>query len=159
MGGNIKVIKKRKIHNELIADLKIEQKKNLKSIILKPNDIPLQIDEIPILSIAASFANGLTIFKGLKELTVKESNRLLLIHENLKKIGVKSKIKNYDLYIYGNHDLKKGAAIIKHNDDHRILMSFFIANMICKKNNIIKDKSCVKTSYPTFFKHISQFSN
>ena len=159
MGGNIKVINKRKIHNELIADLKIEQKKNLNSIILKSNDIPLQIDEIPILSIAASFANGLTIFKGLKELTVKESNRLLLIHENLKKIGVKSIIKNYDLYIYGNHDLKKGAAIIKHNDDHRILMSFFIANMICKKNNIIKDKSCVKTSYPTFFKHISQFSN
>ena len=59
MGGNIKVISKRKIHNELIADLKIEQKKNLKSIILEPNDIPLQIDEIPILSIVASFANGL----------------------------------------------------------------------------------------------------
>ena len=71
----------------------IEQKKNLNSITLKSNDIPLQIDEIPILSIVASFANGLTIFKGLKELTVKESNRLLLIHENLKKIGVKSEIK------------------------------------------------------------------
>ena len=113
----------------------------------------------PILSVAASFAIGLTIFKGLKELTVKESNRLLLIHEKLKKIGVKSIIKNYDLHIYGNHELKKGAAIIKHHEDHRILMSFFISNMICKKNNIIKDKSCIKTSYPTFFKHISQFSN
>ena len=56
-------------------------------------------------------------------------------------------------------DLKKGAGVIKHDDDHRILMSFFIANMICIKNNIINDKSCVKTSYPTFFKHISQFSN
>ncbi len=157
MGGNIKLISKRIVHNELIADLKIEQKKNLNSTILEPNDIPLQVDEIPILSVVASFANGLTIFKGLKELTVKESNRLLLINENLKKIGVKSEIKNYDLYIYGNHDLKKGAGIIKHNDDHRILMSFFIANMICKKNNIIKDKSCVKTSYPTFFKDISKF--
>ena len=159
MGGNIKVLNKRKIHNELITDLIVEQKKNLKSVILESDDIPLQIDEIPILSIAASFANGLTIFKGLKELTVKESNRLLLIHENLKKIGVQSIIKNYDLYIYGNYDLKKGAGVIKHEDDHRILMSFFIANMICKKNNIIKDKSCVKTSYPTFFKHISQFSD
>ena len=159
MGGNIKVIRKRKIHNEIIADLIVEQKINLKSITLEPHDIPLQIDEIPVLSIVASFADGLTIFRGLKELTVKESNRLLLIHENLKKIGVKSIIKNYDLYIYGNYDLKKGAGIIKHNDDHRILMSFFIANMICKKNNRIKDKSCVKTSYPSFFKHISQFSN
>ena len=159
MGGSIKVIKKRKINNELIADLKIEQKKNLKSIILESNDVPLQIDEIPILSIVASFANGITIFKGLKELTVKESNRLLLIHENLKKIGVRSLIRNYDLHIYGNCQLKEGAATIKHDNDHRILMSFFIANMICKKNNIIKDKSCVKTSYPTFFKHISQFCN
>ena len=80
----------------------------------------------------------------------------MLVHENLKKIGVKSEIKKYDLYIYGNHELKKGAAIIKHKNDHRILMSFFIANMICEKNNIIKDKSCVKTSYPTFFKHLSK---
>ena len=159
MGGNIKVIKKTKIHNELIVDLKIEQKKYLKSIILRDADVPLQIDEIPILSIAASFANGLTIFKGLKELTVKESDRLLLIHKNLKRIGVKSQIKGYDLFIYGNNILKKGAAIIKHDNDHRILMSFFIANLICKKNNIIKDKSCVNTSYPTFFKHISKFSN
>ena len=159
MGGSIKVTGKRKIHNELIADLKIEQKKNLNSTILESVDVPLQVDEIPILSIAASFANGLSIFKGLKELTVKESNRLLLIKENLKKIGVKSVIKNFDLYIYGNHDLKKGAGIIKHDNDHRILMSFYISNMICKKNNIIKDKSCVKTSYPTFFKNISQFSN
>ena len=107
MGGEIKLIRKRKIHNELIADLEIEQKRNLKSTTLKSFDIPMQIDEIPILSIAASFAKGLTIFKGLKELTVKESNRLQLIHENLRKIGVKSKIENYDLYIYGNHDLKE----------------------------------------------------
>ena len=159
MGGNIKLIGKRKIHNELIADLKIEQKTNLKSTTLKSKDIPLQVDEIPILSIAASFSKGVTVFRGLKELTVKESNRLKLIHENLNKIGVKSIIKNYDLYIYGNHNLKKGNAIIKHNEDHRILMSFFIANMICKRNNIIRDKSCVKTSYPTFFKDISKFTS
>ena len=159
MGGNIKIIKKRKINNEFVADIEIDQKKYLNSTILESNEIPLQVDEIPILSIVASFANGISVFKGLKELTVKESNRLLLIHENLKKIGVKSKIKNYDLFIYGEHKLKKGAAIIKHHDDHRILMSFYIANMICKKNNIIEDKSCVKTSYPSFFKHISRFSN
>ncbi len=159
MGGNIIVINKRYRNNELIADLKVEQKKNLKSTILNSSEIPLQIDEIPILSIAASFANGLTVFKGLRELTVKESNRLLLINENLKRMGVKSKIKKYDLYIYGNHNLKDGAAKIKHEDDHRILMSFYIANMICKKNNVIKDKSSVKTSYPTFFKDISRLSN
>ena len=159
MGGNIKIINKRRKHFEFVADLKIEQKKKLKPIILEAVEVPMQIDEIPILSIAASSANGLTIFKGLKELTVKESDRLLLIHQNLKKIGVKSEIKKYDLYIYGNQKLKKGGGIIKHDNDHRILMSFFISNIICIKNNVIRDKSCVKTSYPTFFKHLSQFSH
>ena len=156
MGGNIQILNKKKVNNEILADLKINQKTHLKSIILKPEDVPLQIDEIPVLSIAASYAKGTSVFKGLKELTFKESNRLELIHQNLKKIGVKSEIKEFDLYIHGDNNLKKGGARIIHNHDHRIVMSFFIANLICQKSNIIDDKSSVKTSYPSFFKHITK---
>ena len=158
MGAKIRIINKRKVNFEIIADLKIEQKKFLKPIVIEAKDIPLQIDEIPILSIAASFANGRSIFKGLKELTVKESNRLDLINLNLKRIGVKSEIKGFDLHIYGDNDYKKGGAKITHLNDHRIVMAFYISNLICLKNNIIKDKSCVKTSYPGFFNHMSKYS-
>ena len=155
MGANIEVSNKRKINYEIVADLKINQKRYLKSITLEANEIPLQIDEIPILAIAASIAKGISIFKGLKELTVKESNRLELIHKNLNRMGVKAEIKNFDLYIYGENNLKKGGAKIVHHHDHRIVMSFFVANLICLKNNIIEDKSSVKTSYPSFFKHFT----
>lgn len=158
MGGNIKVINKRKKNYEIVADLKIEQKNYLKSTIIESKDIPIQVDEIPILSIAASFAKGKSVFKGLKELTVKESNRLLLIHENLKKMGVKSIIKGFDLHIYGNSDFKRGGAKIIHHQDHRIVMSFFIANLICIKSNIINDKKSVKTSYPMFFKDLLKYT-
>jgi 3-phosphoshikimate 1-carboxyvinyltransferase len=143
----------------MIADLKIEQKSYLQPTILKSKEVPLQVDEIPILSIAASFANGKSIFKGLKELTVKESNRLELVHQNLKKMGVKSEIKGFDLHIHGNNEFKKGAAKIVHHNDHRIVMSFYVANLICLKSNIINDKSSVKTSYPNFFKHMLKNSN
>ena len=159
MGANIKVIKKVKIKNETVADLYIDQKRNLKSTIIKSANIPLQVDEVPILSIAAAFSEGISIFKGLKELTVKESNRLDLIHKNLLRIGVKSEIKGFDLYIYGNNKLKKGNAKIIHNHDHRIIMAFYIANLICEKDNIFKDKSCVNTSYPSFFKDVTKFLN
>jgi len=159
MGGNIQILNKKKINHEILADLKINQKNHLKSIILKPEDVPLQVDEIPILSIAASYAKGTSVFKGLKELTVKESNRLELIHQNLKNMGVKSEIKEFDLYIYGNNDLKKGGAKIVHHHDHRIVMSFYIANLICEKSNKIDDKSSVKTSYPSFFKHITHHTH
>jgi 3-phosphoshikimate 1-carboxyvinyltransferase len=157
MGAKIKILKKKKVNFELVADLKVEQKKYLKPIILDAKDVPLQVDEIPILSIAASFAEGKSIFKGLKELTVKESNRLLLIHQNLEKMGVNSEIKGFDLHIYGSNNLKKGGATIVHHNDHRIVMSFYLANLICIKNNIIRDKSCVKTSYPSFFHHILKY--
>ena len=152
MGANIVIKNKRIVHNEVIADIFVHQKKQLKSVVVEANEVPQQIDEIPILSIAASFAKGETIFKDLKELTVKESNRLDLIYQNLKKMGVDCFIKSYDLHIMGNNNLKVGGAKIIHNFDHRIVMSFYIANMICSKNNIIIDKSCVKTSYPQFFK-------
>ena len=157
MGGAIKILNKRKIQNEYLADLEINQNSSLKPIILKPEDVPLQIDEIPILSIAASFAKGISIFKGLKELTVKESNRLQLIHENLKRMGVKSEIKKFDLYIHGDTNLKTGGAKIIHHHDHRIVMSFHIANLICQNPNKIDDNSCVKTSYPRFFNHIKDY--
>ena len=159
MGGNIQILNKRKVNNEILADLKINQKAYLKSTTLKPEDVPLQVDEIPILSIAASYANGKSVFKGLKELTVKESNRLELIHQNLKNMGVKSEIKEFDLYVYGDTNLKKGGAKIIHHNDHRIVMSFYIANLICQKSNKIDDKSSVKTSYPSFFKHITNHTH
>jgi 3-phosphoshikimate 1-carboxyvinyltransferase len=152
MGANIEIKNKRIVHNEIIADVYVNQKKELKSVLVKGNEIPMQIDEIPILSIAASFAVGETIFQDLKELTVKESNRLELIYKNLKGMGVDCFIKGYDLHVIGNRKIKTGGANIIHNFDHRIVMSFYIANLICAKNNIIIDKSCVKTSYPGFFK-------
>ena len=152
MGADIEIKNKRIIHNEIIADIYVNQKKELKSVLVKGNEIPMQIDEIPILSIAASFAVGETIFQDLKELTVKESNRLELIYKNLKKMGVNCFIKDYDLHMIGNREIKAGGAKIIHNFDHRIVMSFYIANLICAKNNTIIDKSCVKTSYPGFFK-------
>jgi len=159
MGGNIQILNRKKVNNEILADLKINQKTHLKSTILKPEDVPLQVDEIPILSIAASYAKGTSVFKGLKELTVKESNRLALIHQNLKNMGVKSEIKEFDLHIYGDTDLKKGGAKIIHHHDHRIVMSFYMANLICEKSNKIEDKSSVKTSYPNFFKHITHHTH
>ena len=65
-------------------------------------------------------------------------------------MGVNREIKEFDLYIHGDTNLKKGGVKIIHHDDHRIVMSFYIANLICEKSNKIDDKSSVKTSYPSF---------
>tara|TARA_B100000676_G_C17557700_1_gene570629 strand:- start:282 stop:644 length:363 start_codon:yes stop_codon:yes gene_type:complete len=112
------------------------------------------IDEYPILSIAASFAETPSIFRGLSELKVKESNRLELIKLNLLRCGVECKVNNDDLFIFPN----KNISIINNNIDtsydHRIAMAFTImASKIGKLK--INESDSINTSFPSF---ISEFT-
>ena len=96
MGAKITYKNKRKINNEEVCDIDVESS-NLNGCELDSNFAELMIDEYPILAVAASFANSPSIFRGLDELRVKESDRLELINKNLQRCGVNSLINNNDL--------------------------------------------------------------
>ena len=115
------------------------------------------IDEYPILSIAAANATSPSKFKGLKELKVKESNRLVAIRDNLKKFGIKCNIDNDNIIIYPkkNNMIKKDI-IIDSKKDHRIAMSFVVFGMLSSKKVIIKDAQYINTSFPTFVKEFNK---
>ena len=137
-----------KLKNETVADIFIDQKRNLKSVLVKSSKIPLQIDEVPILSIAASFANGISIFKGLKELTVKESNRLEAMSAGLKKCRINNSVTSNGIEIFGGELF---GANVDSYDDHRIAMAFSIAGIISKGNMKILNTKNVSTSFPDFY--------
>ena len=108
------------------------------------------IDEFPILSIAASFAKSPSIFKGLGELKVKESNRLELIRLNLNKCGINCKIIEDDLYIDPSKKTYLKENNIKTDFDHRIAMSFAVMGSKEDFNLNIENPECIKTSFPSF---------
>ena len=116
--------------------------------------MPLQIDEIPILSIAASFAKGISIFRGLNELRVKESDRLNLILQNLLNCGVDCHVNDNDLFINPTEKFEVKNNLIKTNYDHRIAMAFAILGSKIGPLNIC-DSESIKTSFPTF---VSEFN-
>ena len=151
MNGDIQVLNKRNQCNEEVADIRVRSSK-LKGIEVPSWVIPNIIDEIPILSIAASFADGKTSIKDAKELRVKESDRLQATSDGLSKIGVQHKQLDDGIEIYGNSEffIDKENIIINSYDDHRIAMSFLIAGM--KSYNGIKVNNCenIKTSFPNF---------
>ena len=154
MGAKIEYCNERKINNEKVADIEVSSSK-LKGCELGENMAKLMIDEYPILAIAASFANTPSIFRGLSELRVKESDRLELIKLNLNKCGIYCKIKNDDLYI---DPLKKSGVkdkFIKTNFDHRIAMSFAVMGSKIGSLNIENPES-IKTSFPNFSKIFNQ---
>ncbi len=148
MGANISFSNERKKNEEVVCDIEVSSS-NLNGCELDPEISDLMIDEYPILAVAASFANSPSIFRGLKELRVKESDRLNLINLNLQNCGVKSKIIDDDLFIYPskNYNIKKNK--IRTDFDHRIAMAFCV--MGTKVGPLeIEDSSSINTSFPTF---------
>ena len=150
MGAKIKLFNQRSDNNENICDIEV-MTSDLNGCELGPEFADLMIDEYPILAVAATFANSPSVFKGLKELRVKESDRLKLIILNLQKCGVECKTRDNDLYIYPSKSYEIKNNIIETDFDHRIAMAFAV--MGSKVGNlIIEDAASINTSFPNFIK-------
>ena len=149
MGGKINYSNKKSEAGEITYDLEV------KSSSLKPIDVPAErapsmIDDYPILAVAASLTNGISIFRGLSELKVKESDRLLGIYNFLSKNGVETKIDDNNLIINGSSERPKGGGLVETNLDHRIAMSSIILGMVSDESIRIDDIETIKTSFPNF---------
>ena len=149
MGANIRYSNKKSEAGEITYDMEVS------SSALNPIDVPASrapsmIDDYPILAIAASMANGTSIFRGLSELKVKESDRLLGIYNILSKNGIHTSIEDDNLIINGNVEGPKGGALIETNLDHRIAMSSIILGMVSDEPIKVDDTETIKTSFPDF---------
>ena len=154
MGANIILTNKRLNNDENICDIKVTNS-NLSGCELGPEFADLMIDEYPILAVAASFANSPSIFRGLKELRVKESDRLGLILFNLQNCGVDCKVVEDDLYIYPSEKYKIKYNCIKTDYDHRIAMAFCVMGTKLGPLNI-EDSQSINTSFPTFKEELNK---
>jgi 3-phosphoshikimate 1-carboxyvinyltransferase len=148
MGANIKVVNKRFMSGELIADIFARSSK-LKGIDISPEYVSLSIDEFPILFIAAAMADGVTKFSGIHELRVKESDRISSMVTGLKTLGIKVDEQKSGAIIQGGNIL---GGIVNSNGDHRIAMAFAIAGSRSKEIIRIIDTDVVNTSFPDFLK-------
>ena len=154
MDAKISIENQRTVSGEIIANIKAEYS-NLVGCELDAEMAKYMIDEYPILSIAAAFAKGKSVFRGLKELKVKESDRLELIRLNLLNCGCDCKVINDDLIIKPSEEYIPKNNKIKTDFDHRIAMSFAV--MGSKVGNlIIEDSESINTSFPNF---IEKFNN
>ena len=154
MGAKITYKNKRKINSEEVCDINVESS-NLNGCELDSNFAELMIDEYPILAVAASFANSPSIFKGLDELRVKESDRLELINKNLQRCVVNSLINNNDLIINPSKSYTINNHKILTSFDHRIAMSFAI--MGSKIGTLeIEESESINTSFPTFINEFNK---
>jgi len=160
--GVIKILKKMKakislkniktMNGEKRGDITVKSSK-LIGINCPSSLVPSAIDEFPIIMIAAAAAKGVSIFSGLHELEKKESPRLSIMNSILRKIDIKTKLKNNKIKIYGNTNINlKKTYKIKTFGDHRICMTAFIMAQLFGGKFNIKDCNSINTSFPKFLK-------
>lgn len=125
---------------------------NLKGTTIEGDIIPRLIDEIPIIALLATQAEGTTIIRDAEELKVKETDRITAVVTELKKLGADITATDDGMIINGPTSLK-GAKLSTYGD-HRIGMMAAIASLITDSSIEIDDADCIAVSYPTFFEHL-----
>ena len=151
MGADIEFQNPRLEGGEPVADLRVRFSDNMQGIEVPPDRAPSMIDEYPILSVVAAFATGKTVMRGIKELRVKESDRIDAMARGLESCGVRIEEDADTLIVYGMGagQVPGGATCITHID-HRIAMSFLVMGMAAKKPVSVDDASPIATSFPIF---------
>jgi 3-phosphoshikimate 1-carboxyvinyltransferase len=148
MGAKIDVLEKRDDGGEEVADLRVTASQ-LKGVEVPPERAPAMIDEYLILGVAAAFAEGTTRMRGLKELRVKESDRLEATADMLRINGVSVEIEGDDLIVHGKGSVPGGGEVKTHMD-HRIAMSALVMGLASEEPVRIDDSAFIATSFPDF---------
>lgn len=148
MNGDIEILNERTISNEKVADIRARYS-SLKATTIEGAIIPRLIDEIPVLVIAATQAEGTTIIKDAQDLRNKEADRISAVTNEFKKLGADIIEKNDGFIVNGKTELL-GDCEIQCYHDHRIAMSAYTAGLICKKPIKINEFQWVDISFPEF---------
>ena len=150
MGADITLLNVNE-EGEPVADLLIRSSQ-LHGTTVEGSIIPTLIDEIPMIAVMAAFAEGTTVIRDAAELKVKESDRIAVVTEGLRRMGADIQPTEDGMIIHGGKPLQ-GAKINSYLD-HRIAMSFAVAGTICDGTMDIVKGDCVNISYPEFYKDL-----
>ncbi len=153
MGGSIELKDEREVCGEPVADLLVRTSR-LQGIEIGGEDVPRAIDEFPVISVAAAFAEGTTVIRDARELRVKETDRIAAICAELNKLGGRVEALEDGLIIHGGNELNGGQ--VSSHGDHRIAMSMAVAALRAKREVRISDTGCTATSFPGFWDLLAQ---
>lgn len=148
MGADMQLINERVATGERVADIVIRSSQ-LNGTEIGGDIIPRLIDELPVIAVAAVFAEGQTVIRDAQELKVKETNRISAVVNEFVKCGIDITETDDGMIINGNKPIK--GADFKSYGDHRMAMSLAVLAQKAHGESTIDDAECVSVSYPTFF--------
>jgi 3-phosphoshikimate 1-carboxyvinyltransferase len=154
MGALVDRVNLRDAGGEPVADL-VARPAALRGTEVTAAEVPTLVDEVPILAVLASRAEGETVFREVGELRVKESNRLELIAANLRALGVEAEARGNDLHVCGTtRPLRPPRGRVDTAHDHRLAMAFAVLGTVPGADVRLSERASVAISYPGFFRDL-----
>ncbi|MBD3380368.1 MAG: 3-phosphoshikimate 1-carboxyvinyltransferase [Candidatus Omnitrophica bacterium] len=154
MGGDIEIVD-RYGDVEPAGDIRVRHS-GLKGTVIDEGEIPLLIDEIPVLCVAASMARGETVINGIKELKVKETDRIMTVKAGLSAMGAELLEKDNDTLVISGGKERLDPASVNSFGDHRIAMSMAVASLVSGGESDIEGTACADVSYPGFLEDLNR---
>ena len=157
MGGDVEILGEKEVSGEPVGDIRVKYS-DLKGSNISGEDIPRLIDELPVIALLATQAEGETIVSDAEDLRKKESDRITTVVNGLTALGADITEKPDGFVINGKSNLKGGIELEVFHD-HRLAMTYYVAGLICEKEILIKEFQWVNISFPEFleiFDRISQ---
>jgi 3-phosphoshikimate 1-carboxyvinyltransferase len=149
MGGDIRIENERQETGETIGDVVVSHAP-LRGVVVPPARAPSMIDEYPILAVAAAYAEGETIMRGVGELRVKESDRIALMAQGLRACGVAVEEEPDGLIVAGSGAPPRGGALVATAGDHRIAMAHLVLGFAARESVRVDEAEMIETSFPGF---------
>lgn len=155
MGAAIQMLSLRSAQGEIIGDIAV-QGAQLRGGVIAGAEIPLLIDELPMLAALGPFTEEGIEIRDASELRVKESDRIAALAENLRRMGATVEERPDGLKVAGRGAGKLRGAVIDPHGDHRIAMAFAVAALGAEGSSTIRDAECAGVSYPTFYEDLAR---
>ena len=155
MGAAIQMISLRSAHGEVVGDISVKGT-SLKGGVIEKEQIPLVIDELPMLAALGPYTEEGIEIRDAAELRVKESDRIAALAENLRRMGATVDERPDGLRVEGRKSGKLRGAEIDPRGDHRIAMAFAVAGLAADGATTIRDPECAAVSYPNFFEDLER---
>ena len=153
MGGDLQLIDQREVSGEPVADILVRSSR-LQGIEIGGSVVPRAIDEFPVVSVAAAYAEGVTTIRDAAELRVKETDRIAAMVQELTALGVRVESREDGMIVEGAETLAGGK--VQSHGDHRIAMSMAVAALGSRAEVSISDTECTETSFPGFWELLRQ---
>ncbi|MDP1630505.1 MAG: 3-phosphoshikimate 1-carboxyvinyltransferase [Caulobacter sp.] len=149
MGADLTITNRRDASGEELGDITARHS-TLKGVVVPPGRAPSMIDEYPILAVAAAFATGDTVMRGVGEMRVKESDRIALMARGLEACGVDVEEEPEGFIVHGTGQPPRGGALVETAGDHRIAMSHLILGLAAREAVRVDEPGMIATSFPGF---------